>query len=61
MKRTIKVVSLCTVHKEVPAARGPSEIAQLYAAFPHLVVAGYDLAGTDRPEGRLCPDPVRSV
>ena len=50
-----------TVDVEVRAARDLSEISQLYAAFPHLVVAGCDLMGTDRLEGRLCPNPIHSA
>jgi hypothetical protein len=34
-----------------------SRIAQLYAAFPHHVVAGHVLLGSARPEGRLVPIP----
>jgi hypothetical protein len=39
-KRTFKVLSVRTVDEEARADCVPSEIAQLYAAYPRLVVEG---------------------
>jgi hypothetical protein len=53
------VFLLRTVDEQVRTDRTLREISQLHAVFPHLVMAGCYLVGTDRPEGRLCPIPLR--
>jgi hypothetical protein len=55
-KRTFKVLSVRTVDEEVCAACSLYETAQLYAALPHVVVAGVGLWSPVGLEGRPCPD-----
>jgi hypothetical protein len=59
-KRTFKVLSVRTVDdEEARAACSPSEIAQLYAALLHYVVAGSVLMVTDTAlKGGLLPEPI---